>query len=56
MLILGLKSSCDETAAALVTGDRRVLAHRLAGRRRTGPMAASFPRSRRARMSRRWSR
>ncbi|MBB4152511.1 N6-L-threonylcarbamoyladenine synthase [Sphingomonas jinjuensis] len=31
MLILGLESSCDETAAALVTGDRRVLAHRLAG-------------------------
>ncbi len=31
MLILGLESSCDETAAALVTGDRRVLAHKLAG-------------------------
>lgn len=31
MIILGLESSCDETAAALVTGDRRVLAHRLAG-------------------------
>ena len=31
MLFLGLESSCDETAAALVTGDRRVLAHRLAG-------------------------
>lgn len=31
MLILGLESSCDETAAAIVTGDRRVLAHRLAG-------------------------
>jgi N6-L-threonylcarbamoyladenine synthase len=30
MLILGLESSCDETAAALVTGDRQVLAHRLA--------------------------
>jgi N6-L-threonylcarbamoyladenine synthase len=30
-LILGLESSCDETAAALVTGDRTVLAHRLAG-------------------------
>ena len=30
-LILGLESSCDETAAALVTSDRRVLAHRLAG-------------------------
>src|SRR3569623_1725732 len=29
-LILGLESSCDETAAALVTSDRRVLAHRLA--------------------------
>jgi N6-L-threonylcarbamoyladenine synthase len=31
MLILGLESSCDETAAAIVDGDRRVLAHRLAG-------------------------
>jgi N6-L-threonylcarbamoyladenine synthase len=30
-LILGLESSCDETAAALVTDDRRILAHRLAG-------------------------
>jgi N6-L-threonylcarbamoyladenine synthase len=29
-LILGIESSCDETAAALVTGDRRILAHRLA--------------------------
>jgi N6-L-threonylcarbamoyladenine synthase len=31
MIVLGLESSCDETAAALVTHDRRVLAHRLAG-------------------------
>ncbi|MDQ2891896.1 MAG: tRNA (adenosine(37)-N6)-threonylcarbamoyltransferase complex transferase subunit TsaD [Pseudomonadota bacterium] len=31
MLILGIESSCDETAAALVTDDRRVLAHRLLG-------------------------
>ncbi|WP_260597109.1 tRNA (adenosine(37)-N6)-threonylcarbamoyltransferase complex transferase subunit TsaD [Sphingomonas endolithica] len=31
MLILGLESSCDETAAALVTSDRRILSHRLAG-------------------------
>ena len=30
-LVLGLESSCDETAAALVTSDRRVLAQRLAG-------------------------
>jgi N6-L-threonylcarbamoyladenine synthase len=30
-LILGLESSCDETAAALVTSDRQVLAHRLLG-------------------------
>lgn len=28
-LILGIESSCDETAAALVTHDRRVLAHKL---------------------------
>lgn len=31
MLILGLESSCDETAAALVSDGRQVLAHRLAG-------------------------
>jgi len=30
-LILGIESSCDETAAALVTSDGTVLAHRLAG-------------------------
>ncbi|TGX53348.1 tRNA (adenosine(37)-N6)-threonylcarbamoyltransferase complex transferase subunit TsaD [Sphingomonas gei] len=30
-LILGLESSCDETAAALVTSDRRIIAHTLAG-------------------------
>jgi len=30
-LILGIESSCDETAAALVASDRRVLSHRLAG-------------------------
>ncbi|MBO9621889.1 MAG: tRNA (adenosine(37)-N6)-threonylcarbamoyltransferase complex transferase subunit TsaD [Sphingomonas sp.] len=29
-LILGLESSCDETAAALVTTDGRILAHKLA--------------------------
>jgi len=29
-IILGLESSCDETAASLVTGDGRVLAHKLA--------------------------
>ena len=29
-LILGIESSCDETAVALVTGDRRILAHHIA--------------------------
>lgn len=29
-VILGLESSCDETAAALVCGDRTILSHRLA--------------------------
>jgi N6-L-threonylcarbamoyladenine synthase len=29
-LILGIESSCDETAAALLTSDRQVLAHKLA--------------------------
>src|SRR3546814_20493110 len=31
-IILGLESSCDETAAALVATDRRILAQRIAGR------------------------
>lgn len=31
MMILGIESSCDETAAALVTDGREILAHRLAG-------------------------
>ncbi|WP_375427410.1 tRNA (adenosine(37)-N6)-threonylcarbamoyltransferase complex transferase subunit TsaD [uncultured Sphingomonas sp.] len=31
MIVLGLESSCDETAAALVTDEREVLAHRLLG-------------------------
>jgi N6-L-threonylcarbamoyladenine synthase len=30
-LILGIESSCDETAAALVTSERRILARRVAG-------------------------
>ncbi len=30
-LILGIESSCDETAAALVASDRRILGHLLAG-------------------------
>jgi N6-L-threonylcarbamoyladenine synthase len=30
-LVLGIESSCDETAAALVASDRRILAHCLAG-------------------------
>ena len=30
-IILGLESSCDETAAALVTSDRQILSHALAG-------------------------
>lgn len=29
-IVLGIESSCDETAVALVTGDRRVLAQRIA--------------------------
>jgi N6-L-threonylcarbamoyladenine synthase len=30
MLVLGIESSCDETAAALVTGDRQILAQAIA--------------------------
>jgi N6-L-threonylcarbamoyladenine synthase len=34
-LILGIESSCDETAVAIVAADRRILAHRLAGQEAT---------------------
>ena len=30
-IILGIESSCDETAAAIITSDRQILAHKLAG-------------------------
>jgi tRNA A37 threonylcarbamoyltransferase TsaD len=30
-IILGLESSCDDSAAALVTSDRRILAHAVRG-------------------------
>src|SRR3954451_17178694 len=43
-LILGIESSCDETAAALVTSDRRILAHRLAGQEAAhGPYGGVVP-------------
>jgi N6-L-threonylcarbamoyladenine synthase len=34
-LILGIESSCDETAVAIVTHDRQILSHRLAGQEAT---------------------
>jgi N6-L-threonylcarbamoyladenine synthase len=34
-LILGIESSCDETAVAIVTHERRILAHQLAGQEAT---------------------
>jgi N6-L-threonylcarbamoyladenine synthase len=34
-LILGIESSCDETAAALVLGDKTILAHKVAGQLET---------------------
>ena len=34
-LILGIESSCDETAVALVSSDRRILAHKLATQEET---------------------
>ncbi|MDQ4420416.1 tRNA (adenosine(37)-N6)-threonylcarbamoyltransferase complex transferase subunit TsaD [Sphingobium sp. DEHP117] len=43
-IILGLESSCDETAAALVTDDRRVLAHKVAGQEAAhGPYGGVVP-------------
>ena len=43
-IILGIESSCDETAAAIVTGDRRILSHRLAGQEeRHAPFGGVVP-------------
>ena len=43
-IILGLESSCDETAAALVTSDRQILSHRLAGQEaRHAPFGGVVP-------------
>ncbi|HEX8261878.1 MAG TPA: tRNA (adenosine(37)-N6)-threonylcarbamoyltransferase complex transferase subunit TsaD [Allosphingosinicella sp.] len=43
-LVLGIESSCDETAAALVASDRRILAHRLAGQEGAhGPYGGVVP-------------
>src|SRR5687768_3662213 len=43
-LILGIESSCDETAAALVASDRRILAHCLAGQESAhGPYGGVVP-------------
>ena len=59
MCVLGIESSCDETAAALVrAGPRRSspTGHRLARTRRTRPMAAWCRRSPRAPMPSGWPR
>ena len=43
-LILGIESSCDETAAAIVGSDRRILSHRLAGQEsRHAPFGGVVP-------------
>jgi N6-L-threonylcarbamoyladenine synthase len=43
-LILGIESSCDETAVALVASDRRILAHCLAGQESAhGPYGGVVP-------------
>ncbi|MFL6861423.1 MAG: tRNA (adenosine(37)-N6)-threonylcarbamoyltransferase complex transferase subunit TsaD [Allosphingosinicella sp.] len=43
-LILGIESSCDETAVALVTSDRRILAQRIAGQEAAhGPFGGVVP-------------
>jgi len=57
-LILGIESSCDETAAALVTSDGIVLAHRLAGQeeahRPFGESSPSWPRAPMSKWPCRW--
>lgn len=43
-LILGIESSCDETAAAIVGSDRQILSHRLAGQEsRHAPFGGVVP-------------
>jgi N6-L-threonylcarbamoyladenine synthase len=43
-LILGIESSCDETAVALVTSDRRILARKVAGQESAhGPYGGVVP-------------
>lgn len=43
-LILGIESSCDETAAAIVSSDRQILSHRLAGQEsRHAPFGGVVP-------------
>ncbi len=43
-LVLGIESSCDETAAALVTADRRILAQAIASQDdRHAPYGAVVP-------------
>jgi N6-L-threonylcarbamoyladenine synthase len=39
-LVLGIESSCDETAVALVRGDRTILSQRIASQK-SGTSAAS---------------
>ena len=49
MLVLGVETSCDETAAAIVEDGRLVSAEAVASQNgRTRSTAASFPRSHRA--------
>jgi tRNA A37 threonylcarbamoyltransferase TsaD len=48
MLVLGLETSCDETGAAVVAADGRVLADVVQSQVVTRRSAASCPSSRRA--------
>ena len=44
MIVLGLESSCDETAVALVTADRQILAQRVASQMEVhGPFGGVVP-------------
>ncbi|MCS6987449.1 MAG: tRNA (adenosine(37)-N6)-threonylcarbamoyltransferase complex transferase subunit TsaD [Sphingomonadaceae bacterium] len=44
MIVLGIETSCDETAAALVAADRRILAQRVASQHELhGPMGGVVP-------------
>ena len=55
LIFLGIESSCDDTAAAIVTGDRRILSSIVSSQTALhADFGASFPKSPRAPMPNGW--